>query len=417
MSVHLIGLTAMGGLPLFSRHVSMSRSNSSNLSPTESSEMESNIDNSNSNLSSNSSSNEISFARLAALNGVNLFSRLNDCDLLFCSTNTSQIRWKVYKGSVVLIIIVKNMSDMSQNHLLIFMDIVFDSLVLMCGLNDITSQNIERLKRCLRLSYQLIDYLLNSFISNTLLRIPLITNTIEYSINTYSEFMLSLVESAAQLASSSFCSIFINKKLITASKCWWTRLSSSKDALLITNLVNSMTDNDLMQTKEIAVYLPDNCPTSLTRLVVSQLSKGVVLCLLCAENPTLDLIESEIIVPLTDSKTHSEKFSKYLRNEIQMPFPVDENIIGFIIIRNDLKIFSTFGRLDDKLNYLMQLIDTQNSDNSESYLVNESAKCYHICKENLQIYVLFHFNIALVEMRSITYKTLNSLIKDKHIWP
>jgi hypothetical protein len=65
----------------------------------------------------------------------------------------------------------------------------------------------------------------------------------------------------------------------------------------------------------------------------------------------------------------------------------------------------------------MQLIDTQNSDNSESYLVNESAKCYHICKENLQIYVLFHFNIALVEMRSITYKTLNSLIKDKHIWP
>jgi len=204
---------------------------------------------------------------------------------------------------------------------------------------------------------------------------------------------------------------------MTASKCWWTRLSSSKDALLISNLVNSMTDSDLMQTMEIPVYLPDNCPNSLTRLIISQLSKGVVLCLLCAENPTIDVIESEIIVPLIDSKIHNEKFAKYCRNEIQMPFPIDENIIGFVVLRKDLKIFSTFGRLDHKFNYLMQLIETENTEKFESYFVNQTSKSYHITNENFQIYVLFRFNISLSEMRSIANKTLNSLIKDKHIWP
>ena len=398
MSIDLIGVTATGGLPLFARRASVSFS-------TETSDH--NID------------NELSFSRLAALNGVNLFSRLNDSNLLFCSTKDSKIRWKVFKGSLVLIVIVDNIPDINQNHLLMFLDIVFDSLVLICGLNELLSQNIERLKRCLRLTYHLIDYLLKSFISNLMTRIPFLTNSIEYSLSGQNcqQFMQSLTESAAQSAQSSFCWLFINKKLVAASHSFWTRLNSCKDALLITNLINSMSDTDLMQTREMAVYLPDNCPTSLSRLIVSQLSKGVLLCLLCGEQPSVDAIDTEIIVPLMDSKIHSEKISKYLRNEIQISVASDQNIIGFLIWRKDINVFSTFGKIEDKIEVLMQSIDWQNNDKYESYSLNESTKSYTISSENSKICVLFHFDITVNQMRLIATKTLNSLIKDKHIWP
>ena len=399
MSIDLVGVTAMGGLPLFARRRS--------LSTTGETTGDHNID------------NELSFSRLAALNGVNLFSRLNDSNLLFCSTKDSQIRWKVFRGSLVLIVIVDNIQNLNQNHLSLFLDTVFDSLVLICGLNELLSQNIERLKRCLRLTYHLIDYLLFTFISNTLNRIPFLTNSIQYSMSGQNchQFMQSLVESGAQLAQSSFCWLFINKKLVSGSHCFWTRLNSCKDALLITNLVHSLSDTDLMQTKEIAVYLPDNCPNSLSRLIVSQLSKGVVLCLLCGEQPSIDMIDTEIIVPLMDSKIHSEKFSKYLRNEIQTSFTVDNNIIGFFIWRKDLKVFTIFGKIEDKINGLMQSIDWENSDKYESYSINESSKCYTISSENSKICILFHFDITVNQMRTIATKTLNSIIKDKHIWP
>ena len=399
MSIDVIAVTATGGLPLLARRAQVT---------TLASEGQQSV-----------ADNELSFSRLAALNGVNLFSRLNDANLLFCTTKDSSIRWKVFRGSLVLIAIIDNIPVINQNHLLMFLDTVFDSMVMMCGLNELLSQNTERLKRCLRLSYRLIDYLLNTFISNSLHRIPFITDTIEYSINGHNSLqtMQSLVESSAQLAQSSFCWLFINKKLVAGSQVFWNRLNSCKDALLITHLINSLSDTDLMQTKEMAIYLPENCPTSLSRLIVSQLSKGVVICLLCGEQPSIDVIDTEIIVPLMDSKLHSEKFSKYLTNEIQMSFTIDNNIMAFIIFRKDLKIFSTFGQMDDKMNVLMQSIDWQNSDKFESYSLNETFKSYTINSDISQICILFRFNISVNQMRLIANKTLNLLLRDKYIWP
>ncbi|XP_054164837.1 protein fuzzy homolog [Oppia nitens] len=399
VTIDLIAVTAIGGLPLFMRHCSQSVTNSS--------------------LNGNTTSgdNDLSFARMAALNGVNLFSRLNDSNLMYCSTKESQIRWKVFKGCLVLIVIVEHMTDVIETHLHQLLDLVFDSLVMICGLNEIMSQNIERLKRCLRHSYQLIDHILNEFISSPLSRLPFITNNIEYSMScqSYQHFMQSLVESGGQLSCSAFCWLQINRKLVAASHAFWSRLNTSKDALLAITLVNSLSDTDLLQTKEIPVYLPDNCPTSLSRLIVCQLAKNVVLCLLCAEEPSIDFIDTEIAIPLIDSKIHSEKFSIYLRNEIQILYPIDPNVIAFIIFRKDLKLYFTFGPIDDNFNVLLQSINWQTSDKYESYLVNETTKGYIICNDLMQIYLSFRFNASLNQMQSISNKTLNIISKDKYI--
>ena len=100
-----------------------------------------------------------------------------------------------------------------------------------------------------------------------------------------------------------------------------------------------------------------------------------------------------------------------------MSVGIDGNVIGFFIWRKDVNVFSTFGKIEDKIEVLMESIDWQNNDKYESYSLNESTKSYTICSENCKISVLFHFDITVNQMRFISTKTLNSLLKDKYIWP
>lgn len=398
MSADLIGVTATGGVPLFARQ-SIRKSNESN-----------------------QQTDSLPFATLAALNGVNLFSRLNDADLLSCITKDSIIRWKVYKGSIVLIAIITNL-DINEEQLLNFVDVVFDCIVLTCGITEITCQNIERLKRCLKHSYQLIDYLINCLVGSGQHLLSLITSSVEYSlIGEDKDFFYSLVESVAQYASSSFCSLFVNQKLVSASKLWWTKLSCSRDSLVISFLVNSLSQTSPVQTSDMIVFLPENCPSSATRLIVSQLFDGAIICLLCAENPNLEIIENEIICPLKESKIHQEKFFNLVINP-KTPNLIGENIISLVVIRDDFQIMSQYGPIEEiSFKYILKLIELQNCLSSnrnsfESYISFSKYKCYYILHNQFRIFTILPNNLTTSEMRSLTSKTLNSLIRDKQIWP
>ncbi|RWS18282.1 protein fuzzy-like protein, partial [Leptotrombidium deliense] len=103
MSVNLVAVTASAGVPLFTRNICLNKPNEEC----------------------------IPFATLAALNGVNLFSRLNAYNLMSASTTDAKIWWKLYKGSIVLILIATTDTESTFSHssndmLSNLLDLIFD---------------------------------------------------------------------------------------------------------------------------------------------------------------------------------------------------------------------------------------------------------------------------------------------------
>lgn len=408
MSLNLIAVTAVGGLPLFTRQMALNNE-VINEAPNDSESGQS---------KTSSVPTAIPFATLACLNGVNLFARLNDADLLYAKTDNAQIRWKVYKGSIVLIIIAHQIKNINERQLEDFLDIIFDSLTLMCGLTEITSQNIERLKRCLRLAYPIVDHFLNYLLAGS--HASLFTASVEYSLAHLHlrEYLASIVNSVSQLAASAFCCAFVEKKLVVATKNWWSRLTQSRDAFYITNLIYALPEFN--QLKELPIYLPENCPTCVTRLIIIKLFSEITICLLCAENPTTEEIENQILLPLCQSQIHQEQFIQLFNVRDAVDVKINENVIALLVIRGDLKIWLSFGRIDEnKIRNIMlcRSLQQPRGNHLELCVSYDNFKCYHLQHDQCLIFSLFPNTVNFSDIRAITSKTLNTFSKDKHIWP
>jgi hypothetical protein len=271
MSAYLTGVEAVGGIPLFSRQVGDQRSES------------------------------IPFATLASLNGVNFFARLNHANLLSTSTTDTQIHWKVFNKSIVLIVIVSSNSStlthVEQQVIDKTLQYIYDSLVLCCGLEELLSQNIERLKRCLKSAYPLVAHFLRLLISPAthpnLVKGCVNSLHLEAHVN---DFVKSLAESYSVMAGSDFACIIVNGFIVAASKGWWSRLSASKDAFLVINMVNAISGsfNSDVQTREVPIFLPENCPDTVTRLLVSEVHPNVFMVVLCGETPAIQFIDETL---------------------------------------------------------------------------------------------------------------------------
>ena len=95
-------------------------------------------------------------------------------------------------------------------------------------------------------------------------------------------------------------------------------------------MVNSFNLSLNESSKEVKVFLPDNCPNLITRLMAFLIYPNTVLVVLCGDSLSLKELE-EALSPLRDSKQDQELFKQ---NEInhQLPFHLNENIINLIII-------------------------------------------------------------------------------------
>ena len=90
------------------------------------------------------------FALLASLNGVAMFGESLDVTLLSTKTKDCKILWRDYHSSVRLILAVPNDSA-SDVHVHRLLDLIFQSMVLMVGLDEVVAQrNVDRTKRDLR---------------------------------------------------------------------------------------------------------------------------------------------------------------------------------------------------------------------------------------------------------------------------
>lgn len=374
----------MGGIPLFSRQVGEERPEG------------------------------IPFATLAALNGVNLFARLNHADLLSAASRNTQINWKVFNKSIVLIVIVtespSTLDHVEQQVIQKTLQHIYDSLVLCCGLEELVSQNIERLKRSLKCAYPLVDHFLRLLISPpthpNLMRGCVNSLYIESHVN---DFVKSLAESYSAVASSDFSCIIVNGFIIAGSKGWWSRLSHSKDAFLVVNLVNaiSATFSPEVQTREIPIFLPENCPDTVTRLLVSEVHPNVFMVLLCGETPALQFIE-ETLEPVRYSDQHQKNLSLISSMRSCSFLPIDERIMCFALFREDHRTLLRYGNYDQRKTQemLVMISMTSSSSASEQFVRFKHTTGFALTQSPLTLILFMSSEFSLNFVRATSLKTI-----------
>lgn len=100
----------------------------------------------------------MTFSKMASLNGVHLFLKTHNVELLSTDTPDASLVWKEFKESITLIATATGATKLVIEKLL---DAVFNSMILIVGLKDIQQpRSIERLKRDLCACYPIIDRLL-----------------------------------------------------------------------------------------------------------------------------------------------------------------------------------------------------------------------------------------------------------------
>ena len=389
MSAYLAGVGAVGGIPLFSRHVGEGRADG------------------------------IPFATLAALNGVNLFARLNQANLLSTRTGNSLIHWKVFNKSIVLIVIVtldERLDHVEGQVVEQTLQHIYDSLILCCGIEELaTCNHLERVKHSLKAAYLLVDHFLRLLVSPA--THPNLTRACVNSLYLeapISDFVKSLAESYSAIASSDFACIIVNGFIVSASKGWWSRLSHSKDAFLVVNLVNALCASFPPDawTREVPVFLPENCPDTVTRLLVSLVHVNVFMVLLCGETPTPEFIE-ETLEPIRFGESHQSSLSLVSRLKGCSFLSIDERITCLSLLREDRRTLLRYGHFDQrKAREMLLMISMTSGDSREQSVRFKHSIGFSVTLTPLTLIIFMSSDYSLSVIRATCLKTL-ALFADK----
>jgi hypothetical protein len=100
----------------------------------------------------------MTFSKIASLNGVHMFLKTHNIELLYTDIPDATIVWKEFKGCITLIAIASGTTKQVMHK---FLDSVFNAMILVVSLKDIEQpRSLEKLKRDLRSCYYIIDKLL-----------------------------------------------------------------------------------------------------------------------------------------------------------------------------------------------------------------------------------------------------------------
>lgn len=416
MSAHLSGVSATGGIPICSRTLGCS----------------------------SSSQTSIPFATLASLNGVNWFARLNEANLLATQTQDTKIHWRVYDNTIVLILIVTVVpSDNSVPSNIMLLDSVNDavmqetidniysSLVLYSSkdlLKSSADKSSEELKKCIKASLPLVDYFLRMLLTSSMhpnIQMSLVnTMVLNGAIN---NFLKELSESYCTVTSSDLTAVIVNGFIVSCSKGWRNRLSKSRDSFLVVTLVNSLSSaisNDTTsKTKEVTIFLPDNCPNDETRLIITELYPTVFLIVLCGNEPSLESIV-ELVTPLTTSESHIEIFqSIHSMRGCSITLPVDDRITCFALIRKDRRTLLKYGKFDStRMKELLTAMDImiceeegEQLEIGQQYLKFKTTTAFKVSFSSLVLLIIVSNDLSLNTIQMIAEKTIKNLGSQKFL--
>ncbi|XP_031340603.1 protein fuzzy homolog isoform X2 [Photinus pyralis] len=228
---------------------------------------------------------------------------------------------------VILIGISSGCTIQVLNKLL---DSTFNAMVLTVGIEKIkTQRNTERLKRDLRMSYSLIDRLMES------LDYGVATNKYSSDIISMTETILCsenhllqvALEAYTECVDSEYSCILIHGKIAVATESWWSLHADEIKLLSYLATVDNMTSS-----KDVPVFLPYRCPNVAYRFVACMLIPHVQVCCLCGPTPLIKDIEysasqcfkSALEVIETALRCHPRN----LPNSIQL----ESGVLGILLI-------------------------------------------------------------------------------------
>uniref|UniRef100_H3BF40 Fuzzy planar cell polarity protein n=1 Tax=Latimeria chalumnae TaxID=7897 RepID=H3BF40_LATCH len=406
-AVHLLCLTASSGVPLYCR-------------------------------SRGTSQKQLPFPVIGSLNGVHMFGSNQDVLLTTTCTENARVAWRVFHSSITLIVLTSDdcASDLYLGRLL---ENVFNAMVLVVGLDDLINiKNVERLKRDLRASYQLID----SFLEVSEMVGDLV-QCVDCVLSNNNGVLQSCLDAFTQAAESQFGCLLVRGKVVVATEKWW-RLSA-QEVMLLAWLVASLAP---CSSRDYPIYLPQGSPTVPHRFLSFQLLPGVDVCVLCGPTPSLQ--EAQYILVERFWKPLLEPLKDCLRIQARA-FPgcisLHQGIMGLLLINREQKkslytvqphagearpgtggggdcyslsfcfyshqlaVSRYFVSEDEPI--AITTVSTQEEFQAgfshrgkECYVVSSDHKCYGIQHEQHQLFLLFKPEVPTFALRNITTKTL-----------
>lgn len=252
----------------------------------------------------NSGREQVKFPLKIVDNLSHIFSSGNSYGFRVYSLDSTEfkIAWRCYHSSLMLILI-ETLEPIDENVYFHKLDLLFDSLVFMYGLDDLISiADVETFQREIKIAFPLLDALLDS---DSDLFGGYMTNSVDsLLISNTGNFQLALNQTTQELESPHGC-LYFGNRMIVASEAWW-ELKPSEWHLI--NLVNSFMPESA--SRDMPFYLPSKSSYVIRfysqfdrgfdfmflkplRLVSFSLtSSGASLTFICSSDPRVDWMQS-----------------------------------------------------------------------------------------------------------------------------
>ncbi|XP_067949951.1 protein fuzzy homolog [Watersipora subatra] len=410
MAVYLYALTSSGGVPLYSRTLGDGK--------------------------------PLPYPVVASLNGVHMYGKSGDVELLSAYSEQFNICWKTFHDSITLIL-AADKRLYNQRQIEDLLQTAFDGMVMLFGIDDLVSiKNVERFKRDIRVSYALLDYILRLYSTNSYSDI---TQCVDILASKSSDILQNTLNAFTDAASSLHGCLLINGRVMVATPEWCSL--SAKEQILLCHAVNSL--YLAPAARDVPIYLPNTSPNVAQRLVTFTLVDGVEVCLLCGQTPSLAQLEKEVgrfWQPFLDSlKSVQNSVDRNLPKDIN----VDSNILGFVLMNNRTsKCLSCYpsepdeynsqlalsSNIESKRNLLkkfvlsvlemypsfsgLEVLDSGSKSKTtamETYSCARLYKCYAVNQPPHNMFLLFSAKVPTYAMSTVSRKLLEVVLKDRII--
>ncbi|XP_012265355.2 protein fuzzy homolog [Athalia rosae] len=393
----------------------------------------------------------LTFSKMASLNGVHMFLKSQNMELLRTDMPDTSVVWKEFEGSILLIAIA---SGTTNNVLNRFLDAVFSAMVLIVGIDEIKNLRIiERLKRDLRVCNPIIDRLLESLdIGDRICAKTDLIDMTETIMSPENHLLQSCLEGYMECLDSLYGCVLVHGCLAVATESWWSLDPIERKLLII-----AATTEGICTARDFPVFLPNKSPNVAFRLVSVTLVNHVEVLALCGPTPELADTERLAIQCWRSSIDILRAVEQCYPRNFPTSISLDSEILGFLLVNHVVGKFilsrnsqncknrvSGTHRLDILRTFYYQAVETfllaasfseqgamENDHLSqpsttrgqdkfegakETYWCSEYHKC-HALKEGDHVFCVLYTSIVPTHtMRLITQKTMKTLLADKQVF-
>ncbi|XP_058790878.1 protein fuzzy homolog isoform X2 [Phymastichus coffea] len=380
----------------------------------------------------------MTFSKMASLNGVHMFLKTHNVELINTDMPDTTVVWKEFKECIILIAIA---SGITKHVIEKFLEVVFNTMILIVGLKDLEQpRSVERLKRDLRVCYPIIDTLLECLDvgDRTGTKTDLI-NLTDCLMCSENHLLQICLDGYMERLDSSYGCVLIHDCIAVATDSWWSLNSIERKLLTL-----AITTENNGTARELPVFLPYKSPNLAYRLVNVTLVNNVQVLALCGPNPELAEIERLAIQSWKNSMEILRTSEQCYPRNFPMAITLDSGILGFLLVnfkigkfvlsrnaQQSKNLISGTHRLDTLRTFYHyavetfltsdtavkeeEIFETKTINAKETYWCSEYHKC-HAFKENDHIFcVLYTSTVPTHTMRLITLKTLKILLHDKQV--